>query len=263
MKVQLNLNIADKNNNLVYQMILYILLILLLVFFFIEKSKFQEKVNKKIVILTAENRNDNYIKLHDLNFAKYSNLNRYKYVRMGNCDKTVATTYWCKIYKVKDLLESGERFDYVMWADSDTIITSDTRLEDYIYKFGDPDIIIGTDCLINCHPLHILNAGVFIIKNSKVGLEFINECISSIKPGCIVDGKEQGEWAGECYEQGVMNKLISEKYKDVTYIDRNNELIYNDWGNNYKKILRQESKPLVIHLCGVSNKNREIVFSMF
>ena len=99
---------------------------------------------RKIAIITAENRNDDYIKYHDLNCKKYSRIHGYSYFRLDNCEQSEASTYWCKIYKVKKFLES-DNYDYVLWLDSDTIFTSDTSLDHFISKMGEPDIIISDD----------------------------------------------------------------------------------------------------------------------
>ena len=181
---------------------------------------------RKIAIVTAENRNGSYIKYHDLNCEKYSEINDYSYFRVNICDPSESSIYWCKIYKVKKFLDSGN-YDYVLWLDSDTIFTSDTPIDYYISKFGEPDIIIGNDYhkIINSYGL---NAGIFLIKNSEIGNLFINECIYTIEisTDCILNGKEQGIWAGSCYEQGVMNLLLREKYNNNYYLDEG-ELIKN------------------------------------
>jgi hypothetical protein len=100
---------------------------------------------------------------------------------------------------------------------------------------------------------------VLLIKNSEIGNSFINECISTIQKShnCIVDGKEQGPWAGMCYEQGVMNLLLREKYNNNYYIDNDSEFIINIPNittNNMPGL------SLVTHLPGFSNEKRENIF---
>jgi hypothetical protein len=219
------------------------------------KNSFDEVPLKKrnIAIVTAENRDDQYIKYHDLNCKKYARIHGYSYFRLNNCDISESSTYWCKIYKVKKFLDSGN-YDYVVWLDSDTIFTDfETSLDYIISKIGEPDIIIGHD-----YNSYILNAGIFFIKNSEIGNSFINECISTIesKPNCIINGKEQGMWAGMCYEQGVMNKLIREKYNKEYYLDEG-DLIRNiidfDINKDYKL-------SLITHLPNSKNDVRTKVF---
>lgn len=122
-----------------------------------------EYKKRKILIITAENRNDDYIKLHDENFNKYAKKFDYEYLKLDNCLKSESTTYWCKIHKVKEYLNN---YDYVMWADSDTIITQFKPIDQYISDYGEPDIIIGSEIINNIIPKlpYCLNAGLFLIK---------------------------------------------------------------------------------------------------
>ena len=50
----------------------------------------------------------------------------------------------------------------------------------------------------------------FIIKNTKIGINFLEDCIKEINYKCInkTDGSLKGNWAASCYEQGIMNILI-------------------------------------------------------
>ena len=195
--------------------------------------KFAHK-KRKIAIITAEDRNYPFIQYHDLNFKKYSDIHGYSYFRLDICPKELSTTYWCKIHRVKEFLDSGN-YDYVMWADSDTIIQ-------------DPI-------------LHPVNAGVFLIKNSNIGKSFMNDCLAKLKSkkGCIINGKEQGTWTGICYEQGVMNLLIREKYKDYTFVDLKEEFVFNAG----KTDEYEYKNSIVIHLCGHKNDVREKFFKKY
>ena len=56
---------------------------------------------RKIAIITAEDRDYLFIKYHDINFKKYSDIHGYSYFRLDNCPKELSSTYWCKIYRVK------------------------------------------------------------------------------------------------------------------------------------------------------------------
>ena len=216
---------------------------------------------RKIAIITAEDRDYPYVQYHDLNFKKYSDTHGYSYFRLDNCPKEVSTTYWCKIHKVKEFLDSGE-YDYIMWADSDTIIPDVNKsLDQFISDIGEPDIIIGEYQSILYLTNNYYCAGLFLVKSSEIGKSFINDCLSKIKSksGCIINGKEQGFWAGICYEQGVMNLLIREKYKDYTYIDTKEELILNSMGEKYNK----QSEATVVHLAGYPNNAREEFFKQY
>jgi hypothetical protein len=217
---------------------------------------------RRIAIITAEDRDYPFIKYHDLNFKKYSEIHGYSYFRLDNCPKEVATTYWCKIHRVKDFLDSGE-YDYVMWADSDTIIPDLSKsLDVFISNVGEPDIIIGRDTW-GFFDLNSFCAGVFLIKNSNVGKSFINDCLIKIKSknGCIIDNKEQGVWAGICYEQGLMNLFLREKYKDYTFVDIDMDYVLNtmDVYNSRYNI----NRPIILHLAGHKNNVREEFFKQY
>jgi len=217
---------------------------------------------RKIAFLTAEDRNLDYIKLHDWSFEEYCKKNGYEYIRLNNCEKSVATTYWCKIFKVNELL-SSDKYDYVVWVDSDTIIVNkDVSVDSLISKYGEKDIIIGIDLHIvpELIILNMYNAGVFFIKNSDIGKNFLSDCIKYLKdhPKCIVNNKEQGLWAGICYEQGVMNTLLKEKYSDYVYVDNKCDIIYTPLS-----IIDKNINPLILHLAGKSNQKRYEIFKNY
>ena len=214
--------------------------------------------HRKILIITAEDRNEEYIKLHDESFKKYSKLHNYEYLRLDNCPKEESSTYWCKIYKVKEYLN---KYDYVMWVDSDTIITNYNKsLDEFISKFGEPDIIIGEDEQTNRFlPINILNAGVFLIKNSKIGKEFIDDCLNKIPDNCIINNKEQGVWAGVCYEQGIMNILLKTKYKDHFYLDKDKTFIFN---HTFNSDLNYDNN-FILHLPSSTTKSRNTTFKKY
>jgi len=214
---------------------------------------------RKIAIITAEDRDFPFIKYHDINFKKYCDIHGYTYIRLDNCPKEESSTYWCKIYKIKQYLPY---YDYVMWADSDTIIPDLSKsIDSFISDHGEPDIIIGIDSWFI--DIKIICAGLFLIKNSNIGKSFIDDCILKIndKDTCIINGKEQGVWAGICYEQGVMNLLIREKYSKYTYVDTDNTIFKNipdGLGANYNF-----DNSIIIHLAGHPNDVRENIFKKY
>ena len=67
----------------------------------------------------------------------------------------------------------------------------------------------------------------FVIKNSDIGKQFLNDCVDSFNTRCLKeDGTLGGKWAGTCYEQGIMNLMISNKYtKNTTVLT--NSIIFN------------------------------------
>ena len=208
---------------------------------------------RNIKIITAEDRKNEYIVLHDLSFSRYAQKHGYEYTRLDNCPKWQSTTYWCKIHKVKEMLNTD--CDYVMWVDSDTIIVKDDEpLDKYISNFGEPDIIIGYDGTWPFNNIFRCNAGVFLIKNSEVGRQFIEDCLIEIhnRDKCVINGKETGNWSGLCYEQGIMNMLLKTKYSKNVYSDISTKFILNYNDKIYD--------TCVLHLAGSSNKERSQIF---
>ena len=244
-------------------------------------------IKNKILIITAEDRDENFIRYHDLNFEKYCKIHGYTYLRTKSCLKPI-TTYWCKIHLVQKYLNDSD-YDYIIWADSDTIITdlnisiekiindvglvNDKSLvksykgqESYKGRESYKDIIIGRDCKYKDSFIDI-NAGFFIIKNSVIGKSFLDECLLTLtkRPNCILNNKEQGEWAGPCFEQGIMNELYrTKKYNKHIYVDDSQEIIYNDCYKSYIKDFKAtDVYPFIIHLCGISNELRAEFFKKF
>lgn len=179
-----------------------------------------EKKNK-ILFITYDNRyQEEYIKIHNYNINKYVEKYGYEYKYYNRCNQNV---YWCKIYMVLEALQKN-KYDYVIWLDSDTIIKNFDIDIGNIFNLFSSDIFIGSD---NNSKYYITNSGVFGIKNSEIGIQFLNDCINSFDNKCLkADGTLGGRWAGTCYEQGIMNLMISNKYSKNTTI-LTNSIIFN------------------------------------
>jgi hypothetical protein len=217
----------------------------------------------KIAIITAENRNDEYIKLHDQSLTEYCNIHGYHYIRLDNCQKEEATTYWCKIHKIKNVLDSNQMFDYVIWLDSDTIIVNkNIPIEYYLSKYGYPDILFGKQSIVFDLGRFTINAGIILIKNSENGNSFINDSIDKINSldNCIINGKEQGFWASICYEEGILNLLVkSDKHKNNIFIDMDNTFILHHL-NPFNQI---DNNIIFLHLAGYPNDQRKKIFEYY
>jgi hypothetical protein len=200
----------------------------------------------RICILTIENRNLDYISISDNSITKYAKLHGYKYISLKSY-KSDLPVYWWKIQYMQEILHL---YDYVLWLDSDTLITNPVIPLEYLINMSNSDIYIGKSCLMSTQyfsPIYHLCsyfapycAGVFIIKNSLCGHNFLKHCIYTYKnnPKCIVDGKYclTGRWAGECYEQGVMNTLLIDSYKDFTFTAPTS-FVLNTYEPNFKSVI--------------------------
>jgi hypothetical protein len=186
-----------------------------------------EKINNtKILIVSFDNRkNLEYIKIHNKNVNDYCKL--WKNIEYEFVDVYDDNIYWYKLILVLEKLKSN-KYDYVMWMDSDTIIVNPNLSLNKIINSYSSDIFIGHD-----KPFYYFNSlcsGVFIIKNSKIGINFIEDCINYYKNSkCKISNfKLNGIYAQMCYEQGVMNYFIYEKYLKYTTV-LNSDIINNDY----------------------------------
>jgi len=178
--------------------------------------------HKKILIITLETRNLDYLDLHNESVQKYCDMHGYTYLFQTDYKNDLELPiYWKKIQIVLDHLPY---YDYVVWLDSDSMITKySTPLESVIDL--NKSILISTDFhnIFNSLVTFIRKTyctGVFIIKNNDVGKQFLNDCIHTYinNPKCKTTTYNlNGTWAGECYEQGVVNQLLKTSYKQHVY----------------------------------------------
>lgn len=203
------------------------------------------KKKNKILFITFDNRNAEYIVMHNNNLDSYANKYDYSYKFLTKCQYNV---YWCKIQFVLDELLSNN-YDYVIWLDSDTIIKDSTiDIGDVLNRYSS-DIFVGSD---NITKSDLINAGIFIIKNSESGIEFLRDCIRNVKKTCFNDnGTLKGLWAATCYEQGQMNLLIADKYYDKTTVLPNDILL------NYNMCTED---TFLMHLYASSDQKRKECF---
>lgn len=214
----------------------------------------------KLLIISCDDRkNIKYLEIHNKNIGEYSKKYNvdYKFITNNNLDNNI---YWNKLYLIKNQLDNNF-YDYIMWLDTDVIIINQNiDILNILYNY-DSDIYIGSDNNIESkiHTDNILCAGVFIIKNSVIGKKFINECISfheNDKSICLSDKNIlNGMYAGLCYEQGVMNYLIYNKYflntilldnsiimNTDTCVDNKNIFILHFYGNKLGSTEEQRIK---------------------
>ena len=204
----------------------------------------------KIAFITYDDReNENFVIQHNVNMNKYCNKYGYEYIYISKYPKKLPI-YWIKIFFIQDLLNN---YDYVFWLDSDTIINDFNIDIGNILNQYSSSIFIASDNA----KYDIANAGLLIVKNSEKGKEFIADCIGdyhSNSNACSHKGKLLGKWAMACYEQGVINKLILEKYyKYTTFIGINMFLCSTVCDKN----------AFILHYYGMkSNKRRKCFYEI-
>ena len=218
-------------------------------------KKSLEKINDyptkfKIAFLTFDNRKDDFIMMHNSNVKKYCEKWGYDFVFESE-NKTTISPYWYKIFLVNNLLKT-DKYDYVFWMDSDTIINNfNIDLGEDILNKYDSDIFIASDNI----RYDVTNAGLFIVRNSQTGKKFVEDLVSTYNESseyCLKDDNAlRGIWAMSCYEQGIINKLIMEKYdKNTTFLNGNimeNKGICSDYA-------------FITHYYGSSSSDRALCF---
>lgn len=227
------------------------------IYFINNKSYFKlENLSKKnILIFTIETRDLKIVDIHNKNITEYSKKHNYNYIFLNNYKNNLELpVYWWKIQCMLDNLNSG-KYDYVLWLDSDAFFVDDKiPLESLIEMSPKSSIYIGKDFGVILIYEKSYCAGVFLVKNDKIGKEFLSDCINTYinTKFCKVDNKYtlNSAWAGDCYEQGVMNKLLKTKYKENvfniphSFALNNNKLsentvishIFGDKENTYNQI---------------------------
>lgn len=207
----------------------------------------RKSISKKILIVTLETRKSKMLDIHNNNISNYCKNNDYNYMFLDKYENEIdMPIYWKKIQLVNDLL-NNKNYDYIMWMDSDTLVLEpDIKIDNIL---GDKSIYIGKD-----YGKNIYCAGVFIIKNDNIGNIFIKECINTYINNDKCKDKNgnyslNSDWAGDCYEQGIMNKLLKTKYKEYTYILEP----YIIWNLDLPV-----SNIFILHLFGGSNKRADV-----
>jgi hypothetical protein len=182
----------------------------------------------KILIITYDNRPElSYIKIHNENLTAYCAKFNIEYRFYDKCEYN---NYWCKMYMLLQELKTN-KYDFVVWMDSDTyIFNTSINISDIFNKYSS-DVFIGSD---NNSDYDLTNAGVFAVKNTDDGKQFLADCINSFNSQCKKpNGELKGQWAATCYEQGIMNILIADKYYKHTTVLTNDIIFnYNRCNNN-------------------------------
>ncbi len=223
-----------------------------------ENNKLSKIINKnnKILIITFDDRkNVQYINLHNKNFSEYAEKYGYEYKYEHIYNQNLNTNpYWYKIYLVKYYLDTN-LYDYVMWVDSDTMILNDNfNLNEYFNSYSS-DLFFCDDN----QNVQKINAGIFAIKNSKIGKQYLNDCINNFCNKCIKTGEKRlkGKWAATCYEQGIMNLVLIKDYVPYSTGFSLN-LVY--CGNNHY-LIRMLKNIFIIHYYDTNTMQRNILFS--
>lgn len=159
---------------------------------------------------------------HNRSFSDYAARHGYEYKFLDHFPMTPdVPVYWKKLFLLLQIMDVPNT-DYVMWVDSDMYVNRPSTDLRGILQAG-KSIFMGRDGY-GILPRN-LNAGIVIIRNDEIGRSFLSECIDKLLTNTACRCQDgtfalKGQWAGDCYEQGVMNKLIQfePKYKQALQI---------------------------------------------
>jgi len=187
----------------------------------VENTNYLEPINKKILILSIDNRNIEYINLHKKSWQNYSNLHGYTYLfENKNCENF--PMYFCKYKRLLELMNSKEysNYDYFSWVDSDTFVDKrfiNFKFESMLNQLNcDYDIFTSIFKVTKNINSYSFNCGFLMFKNSILTRTLLQECIKYIdlskwkknnkaKISCI--------YAGSCYEEAALFYCVKKMMK--------------------------------------------------
>jgi hypothetical protein len=229
----------------------------------------------RLQFITLDTRGDDdlYVHQHNLNLQAYVTARnavspdaQYGYTFFRECPAHTFAhrhqSYWCKFFALREYLErppvDAPPPDYVVWMDSDTIITDLSRdLLDILRKYSS-HWFVGLD---KPNRYDLVNAGVVIVRNSPQGRQMLRELTERwngdwFQYFCAkTNGGLRGVWAATCYEQGVMNDLLQDpRYRDYCTV-LPSSVVHNSGG--------QCSGEFITHLYQSTARTRERCFTPY
>ncbi len=164
---------------------------------------------------------------------------------------------WSKILAVKNLLS---KYDWVVWIDDDVFITNPTKsLKFFIEKCPDSTELIFTTHREFAQRFDDVNSGVFCVKNTPFGQEFLNKVWA-------IGNDRYNEEGGSLLDQSAIIELL----RDPLYL--NSPLIAKMPARTMQSILtllykgdqddygQWQPGDFCAHMAGGSSYCRELVF---
>lgn len=162
-------------------------------------------------VVTYENRNLEYKEKFRENHKKYCDARGYDYVRLDtHVYENIIPPYWLKVYIVYEYIQ---KYDVVMWIDSDTVFeSSNTPIEEFLCDSA--YLTISQDKPQHKKPAS-LNTGVFILHKRGCGLKLLTSWLEMYpQHRWYLDGRTwrcKGKWSGPDYEQGALERLVDDE----------------------------------------------------
>jgi hypothetical protein len=200
----------------------------------VDSLNFTPKSNStnKIAVVSLHIGDAGYPKLTKQNLEKYCKLHRYDFYYFDQILNPEHTAIWQKQDAVKKIMDK-DQYDYVVWIDSDIVITDMSKPLDYFINIDDSkDIYLSRDVPMNyAHNLFVkfenvykivpeidkgllpyINSGIFIIKNNLIGKMFMHDVLNGYSSFNSYFATNR------FHEQSVMQHLYFSKYKDYTLV---------------------------------------------
>ena len=168
--------------------------------------------SNKILILSMDDRDLDYLPLHCESWTNYSNLYGYTYLFEKICN--TIPIYFCKFQRILELMESTD-FQYYIWVDSDTIVNKKFKsfsLESLISQMGENvDIITSHYSILNFFSGPLIGS-LYIFRKSTKMISFLQSCLSKIDTTRWKTNKKCDScvYAGRYYEEAALFYTILE-----------------------------------------------------
>ena len=156
------------------------------------------------------------------------------------------SVYYNKILAIHQALKCNMNFDWILYLDSDAIVTNiNIRIEDIIAQHPGKEIIYARD-------KNGANNGVALIKNTPMMLDYLQECFTA-KQYFHTQTPEQA---------AMIFTAMSDKYKDK--LGWETMQFFNGYLKKYKNMPHDEpvwnDESFILHLQRYPNKERCRIF---
>lgn len=181
--------------------------------------------------------------------AMYANKHGYTYVCFEYDLVPVSiSVYYNKILAIDSVFKDQRNFDWVLYLDSDAMITNfNYKIEDIINRHQGKDIIMASDD-------NGANNGVILIKNSTTSSEFLQRCFT-----------DRNFFHSKTPEQNAMLYHLERDYAE--YLGVEPAHILNAYLEGYEdhiapkdKIRYWDDESFILHLMTLSSEDRCNIF---
>jgi hypothetical protein len=179
----------------------------------INNNTFEKKL--KILILSTDNRDTEYIQLHKKSYENYSKVHNYTFLFEQPCENL--PIFFCKYQRILKLMETFPDYDYFLWVDSDTIVNKkyiSFPLESMIEQVGSDIDFMYTEfnVLKGILPSEITQkifkafiGGFYMFKNNQSVKNLLKGCIDYIDYSMWNSNyKGNCAYGGSCYEEAAI-----------------------------------------------------------